>query len=261
MVLESYKHPVSSFITLTYNEAHYPKGGTLVPRDLKLFLMRLRSRLSPRRIRFYACGEYGGGEQERPHYHAALFGVGQDDVESIEKAWHSPDTKQPIGFVHVGTLTLDSAQYITKYIQKGYNKRDDDRLKGRHPEFARMSNRPGIGALVIKDVAESLNSDAGMELLLRNGDVPAALSHGKRSLPLGRYLRSKLRQEMGLDEEKIRKENYQRKTGELSALREKAKGIACPKARAEAEHQWEAKKQKIRNLEAKIKIHRKGGVL
>jgi len=261
MVLESFKHPKSSFVTLTYNDEHYPPGGSLVPRDLRLFIMRLRSRVRPTRVRFYACGEYGAGAQERPHYHIAFFGLGREDQAIIEKAWHSPESKLPIGFVHVGDLNFDSAQYIAKYIQKGYNKPDDARLKGRHKEFARMSNRPGLGALAIPDIAEGLNNDAGMHIISTLGDVPGALSHGRRSMPLGRYLKSKLRHEMGLDEDKIKSEKNYQKTLQMSQLLEEAQSITCPKAKAEHIHKWSQTAQQVRNIEAKINIFKKGGIL
>lgn len=74
---------------------------------------------------------------------------------------------------------------------------DDPRLNGRHPEFCRMSLRPGIGAMStvqLVQVAERYG------LFTDGGDVPTSLRHGRKLLPLGRYLRRRIRREMGLDE-------------------------------------------------------------
>lgn len=71
---------------------------------------------------------------------------------------------------------------------------DDPRLFGRHPEFARMSNRPGLGASAMHEVASQLMT---FNLDTSQADVPSALQHGGRALPLGRYLRRKLRTLVG----------------------------------------------------------------
>jgi len=258
MVLETYAHERNSFVTLTY--AIEPEGATLVPNDLRLFLMRLRSLIYPQKVRYYACGEYGG--QGRPHYHLALFGLGPEDEEIIQKAWSDPETKRPLGFIVVGTLTFDSAQYIAKYIQKGRTKQGDPSLNGRHPEFSRMSLKPGIGALAVSDIGDSLTTSAGAELILSHGDVPRSLKHGKRNMPLGRYLRKKIRHYLGLDHEEIKKDLSKKKSEEMLALRKAAKAATdCPSEQAEIIHRWKAKKQKILNLETKAKIHNKGGIL
>lgn len=65
---------------------------------------------------------------------------------------------------------------------------------GRHPEFARMSLRPGIGASFMDEVASTI-LEHGLENKL--DDVPVSLRHGKNTLPLGRYLRRRLRQRIG----------------------------------------------------------------
>lgn len=72
--------------------------------------------------------------------------------------------------------------------------RDDERLKGRHPEFARMSLRPGIGANAVHDVASTLLE---YDLHEKCADVPSTLLHGGKARPLGRYLTRKLREAVG----------------------------------------------------------------
>ena len=49
----------SSFITMTYAHKYLPLGGTLVPEHLQKFFKKLRWHISPRKIRYYAAGEYG----------------------------------------------------------------------------------------------------------------------------------------------------------------------------------------------------------
>lgn len=191
MMLESLVHPAASFLTLTYKEE--PIGGTLVPRDAQLFLKRLRKNMgaAPGSLRYFIVGEYGDHTQ-RPHYHAALFGLGPESHDLVSKSWG-------LGFVKLGTLTYDSACYVAGYVTKKMTSHDDIRLNGRHPEFARMSLRPGLGAVAVSDVAEALSNRQGWDHIDAEGDVPSVLMHGSKRYPLGRYLRQKLRLEMGLD--------------------------------------------------------------
>lgn len=182
-------HGDSSFLTLTYSEENLPEGGTLVPKDAQDFLKRLRKAFSPRALRFYLVGEYGD-QTWRPHYHAALFGVSPLEEQIVAKAWG-------LGHVMLGDLSVQSASYVAGYVTKKMRKKLDPRLGNRHPEFARMSLRPGIGALAIETVAHALESGFGAELVQETGDVPSGLKHGARMMPLGRYLRQKLRKQLG----------------------------------------------------------------
>lgn len=74
---------------------------------------------------------------------------------------------------------------------------DDMRLNGRWPEFSRMSLRPGIGHGMMHEVASTLMQ---FNLEHAEADVPVSLRHGKRLLPLGRYLRKTLRTMVGKEE-------------------------------------------------------------
>lgn len=197
MQLESLVSSDASFVTLTYDDQHVPPGQSLVVKDYQDWLKRLRKVLAPQKIRYFLVGEYGD-ETQRPHYHAALFGVhpliagGFDgELGVVQSSWNK-------GFTYVGELTPDSAMYVAGYCTKKMTSRKDPRLNGRQPEFARMSLRPGIGAYAVEDIARSLDSDVGLRSIEQSSDVPFALLHGKRSLPLGRYLRGKLREKCGL---------------------------------------------------------------
>lgn len=60
-----------------------------------------------------------------------------------------------------------------------------------------MSLKPGIGADFMHEVASTL---LGLRSFEVEADVPASLQHGSRKLPLGRYLRRRLRAFTGRDE-------------------------------------------------------------
>lgn len=200
LMLESKLHSESVFVTLTYDEKHVPADGNLEPDVLRDFLKRLRSRIEPRRLRYFVVGEYGD-QTERPHYHAVLFGVGLGDRAQLQASWDR-------GFVHVGTLTEKSAGYVVSYTLKRMTRAGDPRLEGRVPEFARMSLKPGIGAVAMEEIANALRSkialqgaeeDAGPVQRASAVDVPSAFRSGGQSFPFGRYLKGKAREYLGAD--------------------------------------------------------------
>lgn len=203
-MLESYMHTDSSFATLTYTDKKLPLTSqglpTLVPKHSQDWLKRLRKETSPLRIRYYLCGEYGDINL-RPHFHVILFGypkcsMGRThyrrDGETITCCDHcrliaSTWTHGRIDLIELSTAT---AQYCSGYVTKKLTRTDDPRLNGRWPEFARMSNRPGIGKDAMWEIASTLMK---FNLEDTQADVPSALRHGSRLLPLGRYLRKQLR--------------------------------------------------------------------
>lgn len=199
LLLETLAHGDNSFVTLTYREDH----ESLDPKHVQDWLKRLRKQFEPLRLRYYIVGEYGT-QTQRPHYHAALFGYpsctyGQSRYKLYRNCCKWCDTVRDTwnhGNILLGTLEPASAQYIVGYVMKKMTNPQDERLNGRHPEFARMSLRPGIGADSIPAIAATLerfNLDKSM------ADVPSALQHGKKILPLGRYLRRRLRSHLGKD--------------------------------------------------------------
>lgn len=190
IVLEAMCHEESAFATLTYKPEKLPVE--LKPRHMQLFLKRLRRRLPPKSLRYYGAGEYGD-KTGRPHYHLALFGIGRRHAELVAQAW-------AVGFVSVGDLTIQSAQYVAKYVVKGLFRDDSPELLGRHPEFARMSLRPGIGAEAMRRLGLTLEGRGESESLARRGDVPGDVRISGGRYPLGRYLRARLREEVGWGE-------------------------------------------------------------
>lgn len=192
-LFESLCHEENSFLTLTYSNEFLPEGGSLVPEHLQKWIKRFRKAIEPRKVRFFAVGEYGD-ETFRPHYHASLFGVGPSFVDVVRRTW---------GMGHVGLYEFNqkTAQYVSAYVVKKMTSFEDPRLDGRHPEFARMSLRPGIGAEFMARVGVQLLSGPGFSSLALSGDVPFQLNHDGRSVPLGRYLRKRLQDECEIPEE------------------------------------------------------------
>lgn len=189
--LESLCHDNNCWATLTYEDSELDHEKGLRPDHLSGFIKRLRARW-PTKLRFFGVGEYGS-QTLRPHYHVALFGVSVLLGDEVSKCW-------PYGFTSVLPLEQGSAEYLAKYTLKHMTFDTDWRLDGYAPEFMRCSNRPGIGAPAVAVIAEKLKLDYGYDIDAE-GDVPKQLKMGRRSIILGRYLRSKLRTEVGLTPE------------------------------------------------------------
>lgn len=245
--LESFVHDASAFVTLTYDEDRLPVSGSLVPRDLQLFLKRLRKALSPIKVRFFAVGEYGP-QTWRPHYHAAVFGLCPSLAPVVDRAWG-------LGFTQTAELNAATANYVAGYCMKKLTDSSQAEARGLHREFARMSNRPGIGAAAMVTVADALDSKFGRLEVAAQGDVPMAFNIGRRSLPLGRYLRNRLRMEVGLTEDEIlaAKDKWSAEaSAEVSALLLRALGHdpAASAATVIATRDL----QRIRQIEARAKL-------
>lgn len=117
--------PLSSFVTLTYDDIHLPKNNSLVKKHLQDFMKRLRRDLAKdeRTVRYLACGEYGK-EKDRPHYHIIFFGLGLSDSDRLFtiKNWKFCDwTNRQILANSFGTATVKSIKYICKYVLKNYS--------------------------------------------------------------------------------------------------------------------------------------------
>lgn len=131
-VHESQMHEQNSFITLTYAPENLPSDHSIHKEELQKFFKRLRKN-TRKRFKYFACGEYGE-KNNRPHYHAILFGM--DFYEdrylhtktrngdllyrspTLEKAW-------PLGHSLIGEMTFQSAAYVARYVMKK-RKGDDD---------------------------------------------------------------------------------------------------------------------------------------
>lgn len=196
-VLEAkqWKHNYS--VTLTYDTEHLPNGpktehiidydtgeligktgATLNPRDVQLFLKRLRKKFG-KDIRFFMCGEYGD-QRQRPHYHMILFNLELQDVELIGKnkannpIWKSRTIDQlwGKGLTVIGNVDWEFCAYTARYImkkQKGPDAEDFYKEQGLVPEFVRMSRRPGIAAKYYEEHKEDIYKADKMYLENRKG--------------------------------------------------------------------------------------------
>ena len=291
IILESLGHEKNCFVTLTYMDEHLPLNGegtpTLVKDHLSGFIKKLRTKL-PQKLRYYAVGEYGtsGARGINPHYHLCLFNVGEEDGWAIQDSWRTNEGRgkqgEELGFSYTGSLTPKSAAYVAGYVQKKtkYNKDMYDELQIL-PEYSTMSNRPGIGAGAIDKIAETISEH---NAFTPTGDVPVSLYHGSRKLPLGQYMREKLRWKLDLDRTEITE--YDKRTGEIQKTRVKWHGKEKQKEIYEEElrllqenkevydpklpeHAKSSKKaalayrdgQAIANFEARQKIFSKSGTL
>lgn len=207
--MEASLHLHSSFVTLTYRPENLSyivqsRLATLIPDDSKNWLKRLRKAIEPRKLRYYIAGEYGD-VHERPHYHAVLFGYkgcsygvsryrdGRTldccaSCDLIRDTWDR-------GIIECQPLTAKHAAYVCGYVMKKMTNKADDRLHGRYPEFARMSLKPGIGGDYAPAIAAAI-PDAHLEKM---EDVPTAIRMGGKLMPIGRYIRRRIRIELGGD--------------------------------------------------------------
>lgn len=260
ILLESFQEKPCSFVTLTYSDDKLPIDKSLNPAHTQGWLKRLRRAVAPTTLRFFLVGEYGD-QTQRPHYHIALFGIGAcvygnswltgkqcvcPNCNLISRTWG-------FGGVSVDNLEADSAAYIVGYVTKKMTSVEDERLCGRHPEFARMSLKPGIGALAIDDVIAASPKNL---LQLTGGDVPSGLRHGSKEMPFGRYLKEKYRVGMGVQQFKIAGKVGKRMYTEfLGSVGFKAQ-VQMQELRLETTPSKE--KQKVLNRESKLKLYKKG---
>lgn len=168
------------FVTLTYSEENLPllEGrseplSTLQVSDLQKFFKKLRRRI--KKLKYYACGEYGEkpGSTNRPHYHAVVFGVPFGSTTLVKSVRYAAEDN-PIfqswrkGNVVLGTVTEDSIRYVAQYIDKKvFGRLADDHYNGRVPEFQVCSQR--IGLQWLKENMEDVLYDGCLKF--RGSDV------------------------------------------------------------------------------------------
>jgi len=163
------------FVTLTYNNEWLPADGNLDKPELQKFLKRLRKAIEPRKLKYFACGEYGA-TYGRPHYHLILFGVGYNlcDKIIIERAWQQ-------GYIKLGPVNRKSCKYVSKYVTKaplGRSRKERHEYQ-RSPEWQLASH--GIGLSWIMERSETVGT--------------TGISYHGRQVCLPRYYVNKLSEE------------------------------------------------------------------
>ena len=122
LLMEDTQWPCSCFLTLTYDDYSLPTTPCgkhpLDKEELRGFWKRLRSAIrrrdDSRRLRYFACGEYGD-LFGRPHYHAIVFGIdftNEDDINDVNVAW------QFRGKVQLKPVTAADIAYVCNYVSK-----------------------------------------------------------------------------------------------------------------------------------------------
>lgn len=285
LMLERMGAAHACFVTLTYRDeelqdvdamnwtAVKPVVPTLVPSDAQAWLKRLRKRTDGG-IRYFLVGEYGE-ENGRPHYHAAVFGLpqcfnGRTDhssrsccsvCEMVKETWG-------LGRIDVGELNEQSASYVAGYVTKKWTKEDSwtkEKLKGRHPEFARMSLKPGIGAVAVTKLYSFGALGQKLKYVKKCLDVPAVLRKNGFLLPLGRYLHRKARESLGRSPD-TPKSVMGQYCAELQGLYREAQAEAklngIPSCFITPKSAYDSRsRQKIKMLDARLKIFQHGRTL
>lgn len=160
---EAKMHKENCFLSLTFNNQNIPADGSIRKKDVVRFMKRLRKQLAPKKVRFYACGEYGD-KSFRPHYHVLIFGHDFKDKEVFKTITNGSQqyfiyTSEELskiwdyGFSTTANLTMETALYTARYVQKKITGNSDyareikeKRYGDKLPEFALMSRMPGIGS-------------------------------------------------------------------------------------------------------------------
>lgn len=150
-VHESKLYSDNCFLTLTYNNENLPANKSLDKSHLTKFFKRLRKQNPGKKIRYFACGEYGD-EFQRPHYHVILFNHDFNDKRLYKYGEFPLYTSStlaglwPFGHAIVAAFSFESAAYTARYCVKKVNGAGAKEHYGdRIPEYAVMSRKPGIG--------------------------------------------------------------------------------------------------------------------
>jgi hypothetical protein len=162
---EASQHEANSFLTMTIADEHRDRSQSVSVRQVQLFNKRLRHLTGGHR--FVVAGEYGE-HTKREHYHQITFGHDfMADAKPWSKTQHGVLYRSPsleavwgLGQVLIGSVTLQSAEYVAGYVRKKldgaaaeeYRRQDVDPVTGEvrewyvSPPFFLTSRRPGIGA-------------------------------------------------------------------------------------------------------------------
>lgn len=256
------RFPNSCYVTLTYNNDHFPTTGSLSKTTLQRFFKRLRWRLKERELKYYASGEYGGRQRyrhkgevryatERPHYHAIILGTGLADHKvqwdfrnntyrclsgPINDAWKW-------GFISIDEVTYQSARYVADYIWKAYNGKMVKKTYGDRLQPFQVQSQ-GLGKQWVLDNFDQLVEDLGFKTRGHDTGLPRyytkVLSHWAEQLEFDLLIKERLT------------ERSQEQRDKLMADMEKL-GIAPADMHGE---DLRRRRQKEINMSAKIRIKR-----
>lgn len=118
------------FLTLTFDDEHFPSSEAEAMRCLDKMLKRMRKAHPGVVIKTFGCFELGdvGG---RPHFHLIVLGLDFERGRRIggsegAELYQSPELDRlwPYGMSSVGALTAESAKYVAGYVLKKRSTRD-----------------------------------------------------------------------------------------------------------------------------------------
>lgn len=177
------------FVTLTYNPKKVPwdKYGNMIlkPKHLVKFFKKLRINTKRNKkvhiehllhnlnqkdkIKYFACGEYGE-ECGRPHYHAIIFNTTR---KLVEKSWGKK------GLTHIRPSNSKAIAYVTKYIDKWLNKKQDWK---KPKEFQRQS----------KGIGKDFLNEKTITFYKANLNINFVINQRGIKIPLSRYYNLKI---------------------------------------------------------------------
>lgn len=245
-LLELQYHKSAYFLTLTYDEQHvpisyypHPETGeaqpslTLRKKDFQAFMKRLRKRIEPQKVRYFAAGEYGD-QTQRPHYHAIVFGLELGDLvpygcnaqgqmlytsDFLQSVWSTrkaptrhgsvtPLAADPgyfydtWGRITVAPVTWQTCAYTARYTVKKLYGNDAKAYEqfNIEPPFLAMSTHPGIGQQYYDDHKDEIQE---FEF------ISVATETGGRKFRNPYFFEKKLQCDMSEDDFAIRKVDRQ----------------------------------------------------
>lgn len=139
---QGYKYGTGcSFVTLTYNQENVPlktfEGDVYLTLQRKDFLKYFTNvKQYCRRNSLYVpqtlyCGEYG--DEGRPHYHALIFGIDSNLMNSLNKRFW------PLGISQAGALRPGGVRYVLDYV-----------MKQNHEVYQKMYSSKGLESPFVK---------------------------------------------------------------------------------------------------------------
>ena len=165
------------FITLTYDDEHIEYNlnyePSVVKKTMQDYLKRIRKYS---KFRYYLVGEYGT-QTKRPHYHLLIFSYDLNFIDKLESSWK-------FGFIKIGTITIKSINYVTKYHVNRTSYPGDA-----NPSFNLMSKNPAIGLSYVDKYKT-----------FHDGRIDRAFYHemDNKKFRLPRYLKEKIYNESDL---------------------------------------------------------------
>lgn len=148
---EASMHENNIFLTLTFDNENLPEDKNIDWEILKKFFKKLRVKYSTQKIRYYACGEYGGEfnydneakvwlwdrrnyrepkpNLPRVHFHAIIFNYRPKDEEILYSNKHGQEVYSSMeltkiwgnGHISYGEVTPQSCGYVARYVTKKQN--------------------------------------------------------------------------------------------------------------------------------------------